>query len=323
MRAARYRTDGALRGRLSVDEVPTPVPGAGEVLVRVVVSGDHPTDWKARSGGGMAASAVGVVTPNQDGAGVIAAVGDGVDPERVGERVWLFNAQWQRAFGTAAEFIALPATHAVHLPDGASFDLGAGLGIPALTAHWCLFGGGPLAGRRVLVQGGAGAVGHAAIELARWASATVVATVSGPEKAKLAAAADLVVDYRREDVVARVGAWAPDGVDVIAEVDLAQNLAADVALLAHGGTIASYAIAESPVALPRRLMAANAVIRFVLAYTMPACARAQAIADVTKAVADGALTSLPVHRFTLEETAAAHDAVRDGAVGKVLIDVGS
>jgi NADPH2:quinone reductase len=323
MRAARYRTDGPLRGRLSIDEVPTPVPDEGEVLVRVAVSGVNPTDWKARSGSGMAASNSGVVTPNQDGAGVIAAVGDGVDADRVGERVWLFNAQWQRALGTAAEFIALPAEQAVRLPDRASLDLGAGLGIPALTAHWCLLGRGELAGRRVLVQGGAGAVGHAAIELARWAGARVAATVSSPEKAKLAAAADLVVDYRRDDVAARVGAWAPDGVDLVVEVDLARNLATDVALLAQGGTIASYAVTEAPVALPRGLMAANAGIRFVLAYTMPAHARAQAVADVTRALEDGALTPLPTHRFTLDETAAAHDAVRDGAVGKVLIDVGS
>lgn len=190
------------------------------------------------------------MTPNQDGAGVIVAVGDGVAPERVGERVWLWQAQWQRASGTAAEYIALPAGQAVKLPDSASLDLGAGLGIPAMTAHRCLFADGPLTmADRVLVQGGAGAVGHAAIELARRAGARVASTVSGPEKAALAAAAgaDLVIDYTREDVVRTVRKWAPDGVTRIIEVDPARNLEPDAAVLAQGGAIAVYARTTAPV----------------------------------------------------------------------------
>jgi NADPH2:quinone reductase len=166
MLAAHYRTGGESAATLSVGEIARPEAAAGEVLVRVRVSGVNPTDWKARRSGSNAGVAEQIV-PNQDGAGEIVAVGAGVDPDRVGERVWLWEGQWQRAQGTAAQWIALPAVQAVPLPPDISFQLGAGLGIPAITAHRCLFADGPLVGAKVLVHGGAGAVGHAAIELAR------------------------------------------------------------------------------------------------------------------------------------------------------------
>jgi len=324
MLAARYPTAGSDAGRIRIDRVPRPEPAAGEVLVEVRVSGVNPTDWKARTGGGMAAGDMPWVTPNQDGAGVILAVGDGVPEGRVSERVWLWQAQWQRAGGTAAEYVALPALQAVPLPDGTSFDLGAGLGIPAMTAHRCLFADGPLSGDdAVLVQGGAGAVGHATIELARRAGARVAATVSGPEKGALAAAAgaDLVVDYRAEDVAARVRAWEPEGVHLIVEVDLARNLDVDAGVIAPGGTIVAYAVTSDAVVLPRALMRANAGIEFMLAYTMPGAAKELAITDITAALTERALTPLPATRFTLAQTAAAHDAVQSGVVGKILIDV--
>lgn len=183
MRAARYPTEGPEVGVIRVETVPRPDPAPGEVLVEVAVSGVNPTDWKARGSGGFAsAAAMPWVIPNQDGAGTIVACGEGVAPERNGERVWLWQAQWLRPAGTAAEYVTVPADHAVPLPDSASFDLGAGLGIPAMTAHRCLFGPGPLeAGDSVLVQGGAGAVGHAAIQLAVHAGARVATTVSGAE----------------------------------------------------------------------------------------------------------------------------------------------
>src|SRR5437879_12316695 len=196
---------------LRLAERPDPAPGSGEVLVRVAVSGVNPTDWKARRGSGPGhRPAFPEVVPNQDGAGTIVAAGADVDPSRVGERVWLWEAAWHRADGTAQELVVLPASHAVPLPEGASFDLGASLGIPALTAHRCLTVGpdGPaslgsraLEGRTVLVAGGAGAVGHAAIELAVWSGATVITTVSSPEKAALASAAGAhhVVNYRAQE----------------------------------------------------------------------------------------------------------------------------
>jgi NADPH2:quinone reductase len=324
MLAARYPTAGPDAGRIRIDRIPRPEPAAGEVLVQIRVSGVNPTDWKARTGVGMATGDMPWVIPNQDGAGVIMAAGHGVPQTRVGERVWIWQAQWRRAGGTAAEYVAVPAVHAVPLPDGISFDLGAGLGIPAMTAHRCLFADGPLSAEdAVLVQGGAGAVGRAAIELARRAGAGVAATVSGPEKGALAAAAgaDLVVDYRAEDVAARVRAWAPEGVRRIVEVDLARNLGVDAGVIAPGGTIVVYAVTDDAVVPPRALMAANAGIEFMLAYTMPDAAKQLAIADITAALAERALTALPATRFTLAQAAAAHDAVQAGVVGKVLIDV--
>lgn len=324
MLAARYPTAGPDAGTIRVERVDRPNPGPGEVLVAVAVSGVNPTDWKAR--GTVASEQPAWVIPNQDGAGTIVAVGNGVADERIGERVWLWQAQWQRASGTAAGYVALPASQAVTLPDDASLDLGAGLGIPAMTAHRCLFADGPLGdGDQVLVQGGAGAVGHAAIELARHAGARVATTVSGPEKGALAAAAgaELVVDYRREDVTQRIGDWAPVGVARIVEVDLARNLEHDAAVIASGGAIVVYATPAEPVLAPRVLMVANARIEFMLVYTMPDEAKRAAVDDITAALREGALSELPATRFALAETAAAHDAVQSGAVGKVLIDVNS
>jgi NADPH2:quinone reductase len=313
MRAAVYRADGVL----SVEDVETPEPGPGEVRVRVTVSGVNPTDWKARAAGAE------LQVPNQDGAGVIESVGPGVDAARVGERVWIYFAAWQRPWGTAAEYTVVPAEQAV--PFAASDDLGASLGIPALTAYHCLLADGPIEGRTVLVAGGAGAVGHAAIELARWAGARVVSTVSSDEKAALAreAGADAVVNYRDGDAVERIRAAAPDGVDRVVEVDLKSNTALDLDVAAANAVIASYAADRDHVAVipVRRLMAPNIVLRFMLVYTIPRDALRAAVDGVSRAVEVGALTTLPLHRFTLDGVAAAHDAVQGGAVGKVVIDI--
>jgi NADPH2:quinone reductase len=319
-----------------------PVPGPGEVLVRIAVSGVNPTDWKARRAGGLGGRGVGPngVVPNQDGAGTIEAVGPGVDPSRSGERVWVWEAAWQRPEGTAQELIAIASAHAVSLPPGASLDLGASLGIPALTAHRCLtvaeaapsrLAPGALAGRTVLVAGGAGGVGHAAIELARWAGATVITTVSSPDKARLAEAggAHHLVNYRESDPAAAIRAAAPDGVDTIVEVAPATNAALDAALLGPLGVVAAYASGDEDLVLPLRpLMVLNARWQFVLVYTMPPEAKAAAVEAVSAAVVDGALrvgeeAGLPLHRFPLERTADAHAAVESGAVGKILVDVGA
>jgi NADPH2:quinone reductase len=320
---------------------PVPEPGPGEVRVRVRVSGVNPTDWKARRGGGSGQRApFAEVVPNQDGSGVIDAVGPGVDSGRVGERVWLWEAAWQRADGTAQEYVVLAERQAVPLPESASFDLGASLGIPALTAHRCLtvsadgpsrLAPGVLAGRTVLVAGGAGAVGNAAIQLARWAGATVVTTVSGPEKADLAraAGADVVVNYRTDDAAAAIREAAPDGVDIVVEVAPGANAALNEAVAGIAATVAVYAADGSgDLPLPvRPLMRKNVGYQFVLVYTVPGTAKAHAVEDVSAAVAAGALrvgeeAGLPLHRFPLDQTAAAHAAVEAGAIGKVLIDIG-
>jgi NADPH2:quinone reductase len=337
MRAVVYRQTGP-SSVLEVVERGRPDPAPGEVRVRMHVSGVNPTDWKSRAGAGRAATPTELV-PNQDGGGMVDAVGAGVDPSRVGERVWLWEAGWERTDGTAQEYVALPAAQAVPLPDGASFELGASLGIPFLTAHRCLTinNGGPdrlapgaLDGRTILVAGGAGAVGNATIQLARWAGATVITTVSSAEKAALAAAAGAqhVINYRAADVVAEVHRLAPDGVDTIVEVAPAPNAGLDAAVLARHGAVAIYANnGGDEVTLPvRLLLAPNIRWQFLLVYTMPEVATAHAIAAVSAAVAAGAVrvgeqAGLPLHRFPLAQTAAAHDAVEGGAIGKVLIDI--
>lgn len=339
MRAVVYsRTGGPEVLRLV--ERPTPVPGTSEVRVKVHVSGVNPTDWKARRGGAAPAPlAFPEIVPNQDGAGTIDAVGEGISEDRVGERVWLWEAAWQRADGTAQELIVLPARQAVPLPDNASFDLGASLGIPALTAHRCLTTSelgprtlepGALHGQTVLVAGGAGAVGHAATQLARWGGARVISTFSSDEKAKLAraAGAEHVVNYRQGDAAENIRAFAPHGVDLVVEVAPAANAALDAAVLSPNGTVAAYA-SEGDKSLEldlRALMSRNVRYQFVLVYTVSSAAKDQAVADVAAAVAEGALSvgedgGLPLHRFPLEQTADAHVAVERGAVGKVLIDV--
>jgi len=323
---------------LELLERPVPEPGPGEVRIRVAVSGLNPTDCKSRRGLGLAAgNEFELMVPHQDGAGTVDAVGGGVDPSRVGERVWIWEAAWQRTEGTAQEYVVLPEHQAVHLPDGATFELGASLGIPALTAHRCLTVGaegpinlrpGALHGRTVLVAGGAGAVGHAAIELAGWAGASVIATVSSAEKARMSAAAGAaVVNYRESDPVAAIRSLAPDGVDLVIEVAPAANASLDRAVVGPSATIAVFNHDGELRLLPYAYMGLNTRYQFVLVYTVPAEAKTGAVRDVTAAVAAGAMgvgeeAGLRLHRFRLEQTQAAHAAVEANLVGKALIDLG-
>lgn len=340
MRAIEYRHTGD-PSVLTLTERPDPDPGPGEVRVRVHRSGVNPTDWKSRRGTGS----VGVggpvdppQVPGQDGAGVVDAVGAGVDAGLVGRRVWIWEAAWRRPHGTAAESTVVPVRQAVPLPDDASFDLGAGLGIPFLTAHRCLtvtedgpitLGPGTLQDRVVLVAGGAGAVGNAAIQLARWSDATVISTVSSPEKAQLAVAAgaDHVIDYRRQDTVTEIRKLVP-AVHTVVEVAPAQNAAIDAAVIAPHGSVAIYATnGGGEVTVPvGPQMVPNARWQFVLIYTAPPAVKARAVADVAAAVAAGGIRAgrdagLPLHHFPLDRAADAHAAVEAGEVGKVLIDV--
>lgn len=339
VRAVVYRRTGPV-DVLQLVERPAPEPGPHEVLVRVAVSGVNPTDWKSRRGSGPDQPLpFPEVVPNQDGAGTIVAVGAEVDPLRIGQRVWLWEAAWERANGTAQELLALPEDHAVPLPDEASFELGASLGIPALTAHRCLTVGaegperlspGILVGRTVLVAGGAGAVGHAAIQLAVWAGATVLTTVSSPKKGDLAraAGANHVINYRTENAVHSVRKVASAGVDLIVEVAPVGNAPLDQEVLARNGTIATYANDQPtlPVAV-RSAMVGNSRYQFVMVYTVPPTAKQRAVEDIDAAVTAralpvGAVAGLPLTHFPLEGTAEAHAAVERGVLGKVVIDVG-
>jgi len=338
MRAITYTVTGEPDVLTLVDKEPAE-PGPGEVRVAVHRSGVNPTDWKSRRGAGPGAPVEPAQVPNQDGAGVIESAGEGVDLSRVGQRVWLWEAAHAGPEGTAQELTVLPAGQAVPLPDKASFDLGASVPIPFMTAHRCLtvsedgpasLGPGTLGGRTVLVTGGAGAVGHAAITLATWAGASVITTVSGPEKAALArsAGARHIVNYREDDVVEVVRGIAPRGVDVVVEVAAAANSETCAGVLAENGTVALYADdGGAPLTLPvRPFMALNARWQFVLLYTAPAAWKTRAVRDVSAAIAAGVVrvggeAGMPLHHYTLEDAAHAHAAVEGGAVGKVLIDV--
>jgi NADPH2:quinone reductase len=338
MRAVVYTETGAADVLRLVDR-PVGEPGPGEVRVRIHRSGVNPTDWKSRQGNRPGEPVDPAQVPNQDGAGIVEAVGPGVESALLGLRVWIWEAAYQRANGTAQELALVPARNVALLPDVAGFDLGASLGVPFLTAHRCLtvteegprrLGPGTLSGRVVLVAGGAGAVGNAAIQLARWSDATVITTISSPAKAQLAAAAgaDHVIDYHHEDVVAEVRKISPRGVDTIVEVSPTANAAIDAAVIAHLGSVAMYANnGGNDFSLPiRPLMAPNARWQFVLLYTMPREAKGYAVEDVGAAVLDGAVrvgaeAGLPLHHFPLERAGDAHAAVEAGEVGKVLVDV--
>ncbi|MDV3128420.1 NADPH:quinone reductase [Mycobacterium sp. 21AC1] len=323
-----------------IKDVDVPEPDEGQVRVRIVYSGVNPTDWKFRKGM-IPGRELGFpeVVPNQDGAGIIDAVGSGVSDFAVGDRVWVYLAQHLRPSGTAQEYVVLPSSNVVALSDETSFEIGASLGVPAITAHRTLtvsedwpsrLHPGALNGATVLVAGGAGAVGHAAIQLARWAGATVVTTVSGPEKAALATAAGAnhVVNYRSDDAAAEIRRVAPNGVDIIVEVAPAQNAALDRAVASTRAVIAVYADnGGNRIELDiRQNMTLNARYQFLVLYTVGEQALRAAAEDVTAAARDGALgvgedSGLPLHVFPLEQTASAHDAVEAGVTGKVLIRV--
>lgn len=321
MRAAWYEKNGPALEVLKLGELPDPVPGPGEVRVRLHASAVNPSDVKARAGGRKVLWKR--IVPNSDGAGVIDRIGPGVEASRIGARVWVYNAQWERPGGTSAQYVALPAALAVPLADRLSFDEGACLGIPAMTAHRCLFAEGPIAGKTVLVTGGAGAVAHYAIQLAKWAGARVVTTVSSPAKAShaQAAGADVIIDYRTENVVERIRA-SVGAVDHVVDVDFGGNLPITAQILRPNGVVASYASMGDPKpAFPYYdLFRLNPVIRPVLVYTMSDAAKTQAHADIARWLKEAKPVFAIAERFPLAEVVKAHLAVERGAkIGQVIL----
>lgn len=330
MKAIWYDKKGAPHDVLMIGEQPDPQAGPGEVRVKVVVSGLNPSDTKARGGWrGIMAMQYPRVIPHQDGAGVIDQVGPGVATSRIGERVWLYEAQKGRPFGTCAELVTLPAEQAVPLPPGIDFDTGAALGVPALTAHNALFKDGAIQGKTVLVTGAGGAVGQAAVMLARWAGARVVATVSTQLAAEVARAsgADVVIDRKREDVVTRVKETTRGaGVDRILDVAFEANAVTNLALLKQNGVVASYS-AGTPsemVGFPfPRYMGMGITLHTIMVYGMSREAHLAAVRDTTAALEAGAYRPRTGARFPIERTADAHVAQDDGSVtGKIVIDIG-
>ena len=319
MRAVTYDRFGAAGDVLTLEDVPTPDPSEGEVLVRIKTSGVNPSDVKVRAGGrpGVTAPPFPKIIPHSDGAGVIEAVGSGVAQTRVGERVWIWNGQWQRAFGTAAEYIALPAHQAVTLPDDVSFEVGATLGIPGLTAVQTVLGGGPVAGQRVLVSGGAGTVGHLAVQVAKASGAHVVATARGDAGCAAArkAGADAVLDYTDENLADAI-LDATDGalIDRIVEVEFGANAETNAAVIAERGTIAAYGSAKDMVpAMPfYPLMFKAVTLDLVLVYILSADERARAIGHLTDLLNRRALDIRISEALDLANCARAHDMIATG-----------
>ena len=331
MQAAWYDQQGNANAVMQYGQIPLPAPGWGEVRVRVHASGVNPSDTKVRSGWGGIVKSFARIIPHQDGAGVIESVGEGVSSERIGERVWLYEAQQRRPFGTAAEYVVVPEQQAVPLPDNTSYVEGACLGVPAMTAHRCVFADGSVKGQTILVTGGAGAVGYYALQLAKWGGATVVTTVSRDEQAEIvqATGANHIINYKKENVVQRIKAitQAEDGrgIDRIIDVNFTANLPITEAVLRPNSVVASYSSAnpDDRPALPFLSMQLNNVtIRLVLVYTMPNEAKQMAIRDITSALEAGALHHNIAQRFSLTEIAAAHDAVDSGKlIGKTVVEI--
>jgi NADPH2:quinone reductase len=325
VRAAWFTRVGPAREVLEVGDLPDPVPGEGQVRVRIAASGINPADVKRRAGmrGELPFP---LVVPHDDGAGTVDAVGEGVPARRVGERVWVYDAQLRGAFGTAAEAVVVPAAQAVPLPAGTGFDAGACLGVPAVTAHRCVHADGPVEGRTVLVQGATGAVGLAAAQLARRAGARVLVTAGSAEK--LAALAERGfaegVVYGDTDV----GAWAREltggaGVDRIVDAELGVNLTRDAAAVRSGGVICAFgsALAPEPALPVYALLGKGVVLRFVLVYLLTPAQRAAANAELTAALGDGSLAPFIGSRFALEDVVAAHERVEAGPFGQVVVEV--
>ncbi|OGT81531.1 MAG: hypothetical protein A3H91_07910 [Gammaproteobacteria bacterium RIFCSPLOWO2_02_FULL_61_13] len=323
MKAAWYSTQGAPKDVFQVGEMEDPTPGAGEVRVRMHASGVNPTDTYTRSGVRRRGLPYPKIIPHQDGAGVIDAVGSGVPASRVGERVWIYMAQWQRAFGTAAQYCALPSECAPRLPDNCSFNEGASLGVPWLTAHYAVTRDGQVAGKTVLVAGGTGAVGYYCVQIAKAQGAHVIASVGSAAKGVLAkaAGADDVIDFRAEDVGARIGALTGGrGADRILEPFFAKNAALYPQMLAKHGTVIVYGAGGADGSISASWGIQNQpTIRFMYMYELPAQAYPRAVADFTAMQTAGKLKHLPVREFALSEVAQAHEAVEAGNSGARMV----
>jgi len=327
MRAAWFESFGSAQDVLQLGEQATPTAGPGEVLVRVATSGVNPSDVKKRAGSFPSLLDGGFVIPNSDGAGVSERVGEGVSENRIGERVWIYQAQYGRRFGTAAEFVAIDSGRAPRLSDNASFEVGACLGIPVMTAHRCVFADGDVAEQTILVTGGAGRVGHYAVQWASQAGATVIATASNDEDKAvcMAAGAAHVVNHRSDDVVSAImEATSGELVDRIVDVEFGANLATSIEVLRIGGTIATYS--STQVTEPKlpffQMMYKDVTIRLVIVYAMPEAAKAQAIADIEKALSADTLQHRIAHTLPLEDVARSNELVEQGSIrGAVILTI--
>lgn len=328
MRAAWFEKFGAARDVLTVGEIDKPSAGPGEVLVRLHASGVNPSDVKKRAGSFPNLLDAGLVVPNSDGAGIIEAVGEGVSRERVGERVWIYQAQFARRFGTAAGYVSVASSRAPRLSDQAEFAVGACLGIPVMTAHRCVFADGDVDGQSILVTGGAGRVGHYAIQWASQAGARVIATASNdPDSAAcVSAGAASVVNHQADNFAAAVlDANNGQAIDRIVEIEFGANLSTAVEIIRTGGTIATYSSTVNPTPqLPFfQMMYKDLTVRFVIVYAMPETAKQRAITDIGKALDNNLLTHRIAKTLPLSEIVRSNELVEQGNIrGCVILTIG-
>lgn len=327
MKSVYYDHFGSAADVLNIATLDTPAPAAGEVTVRMAFSGVNPSDIKSRAGSrpGVLKPAFPQVIPHSDGAGVIEAVGTGVSPDRIGSRVWIWNGQWQRAFGTGSTHITLPTEQAVDLPEGVSLETGAILGIPGLTAAEAVFGAGDVTGQTLLVSGGGGTVGYLAVQLAVWGGAKVIATCSERDMARVkAAGAQTVLDYRSDTLVGDV--LAANGgatVDRILEVEFGANIMMNAEVIKVNGTIAAYGsqIDLTPTMPFAPFLFKAATIDIILIYLLPLADRLERIKRINDALADNALTCPVAQIYPMQDCVAAHEAVlAGGRAGAILVD---
>jgi NADPH2:quinone reductase len=326
MRAAYYTQLGSARDVLHLGEINTPLPGPGEIRVRVHVSGVNPSDWKARLRGRGGVLPFPMIIPHSDGAGVIDALGAGVETHHVGQRVWVMNAQWKRPFGTAAEYVVLPPQYVVPLPDGVDFAAAACFGIPFLTAQRAITFDGEVNGQTLLIVGGAGAVGHHALQIAKARGARVLTTISSPEKAAYvrASGADEVINYRTEDVVKRITELTQGrGADRIIELNLSANAPLYDRILAPGGTVIIYGTDAPMASVPAQaFIARGATLKWFIVYDLVNADRQAGIAELNRMLADGTLQTTIAARFPLDDIVAAHDMVEAAQhIGNVVLDI--
>jgi len=326
MQAAWYETIGSADEVLQVGEIDNPSPGQGDVLVQMKTSGVNPSDVKTRAGARGELQFPKII-PHSDGGGVITAVGEGVSKDRIGERVWIWNGAFGRAYGTCAELISLPSNQAVSMPNSTSFETAACLGIPAATAFYGIFSDGSVNDQSILITGGAGAVGHLGIQLAKWSGAKVITTVSGDDKAAAAktAGADLVINYKTDDVIEAVNDFTKgDGVDRILEVEFGGNLSVSQHVIKNNGIIASYgSVAEANPSVPfYDLMFKGVTLNTYLIYIVPDSDRAKINEGITNALTDNALNPIIAESFPLPSIIDAHQIVEAGSViGNVVITI--
>lgn len=328
MRAAWFEAFGSAADSLKLGAQARPRAGRGEVLLRVITSGVNPSDVKKRAGAFANLLDDGFVIPHSDGAGVIEAVGEGVSAQRIGERVWVYQAQYGRRFGTAAEYLAIDEARACTLPDNASFEIGAGLGIPVMTAHRCVFADGPVDGKTLLITGGAGRVGFYAIQWASQAGAKVIATASNPADRKLceSVGAAAVANHRQPGWAEQV-LEITDGekVDRVVDVEFGANLPEVLKLMQTSGTIATYSSTQilEPQLPFLQMMYLDLMVRLVIVYAMPEVAKQAAISDISKALEQDSLQHRIAHRLKFDDIARSHELVEEGGFGgSVIVSIG-